>query len=143
MPPGPADPTRRAPRLGHLELAVLDLLWETGVVPVTDAHAAVGAPRGLSRSTIHTTLERLVRKGLVQRERRGRAYVYRAVTSRSDWITRAVADVLDAIPGADAPLVLASFVDLAERTGEETLRALEELVGQRRRGPARDEEDDA
>ena len=67
------------------------------------------------------------------REKRGRAYAYRADGSRSEWITRAVGEVLDTIPGADAPLVLASFVDLAERSGEDSLRALEALVRRRRR----------
>jgi predicted transcriptional regulator len=127
------DSRPRAPRLGHLEMAVLDHLWEGGAVEVTAVHAAVGAPRGLSRNTVHSTLERLVRKGLAEREKRGRAYAYRAVASRSEWITRAVGDVLDAIPGAEARLVLTSFVDLAERAGEESLQELEALVRRRRR----------
>jgi predicted transcriptional regulator len=115
-------------------MAVLDHLWEGGAVEVTGVHAAVGARRGLSRNTVHSTLERLVRKGLAEREKRGRAYAYRAVTSRSEWITRAVGDVLDTIPGAEARLVVASFVDLAERAGDESLRELEALVRRRRRG---------
>jgi len=129
----PSNDRRTTMPLGPLELAVLDHLWDAGAVGVATVHRAVGDPRGLTRSTIHTTLERLVRKGLAQREKRGRAYAYRAEGSRSDWITRAVGDVLDAIPGADARLVLASFVDLAERSGEESLRELEALVRSRRR----------
>ena len=119
--------------LGRLELAVLDRLWSHGPADVAAMHAAVGAPRGLASNTIQSTLERLFRKGLALREKRGRAFEYRARQSRGEWLTGALSRLLDAAPGADAELMLAAFVDLAERTGEDSLDALEALVRQRRR----------
>jgi predicted transcriptional regulator len=119
--------------LGALELAVLDRLWSAGSADVGQMHAAVGAPRRLASNTIQTTLERLVRKGLAEREKIGRAFRYRPRVSRAEWLTAALGELLDGTPGADASLALSAFVDLTERTGEANLAALEELVRRRRR----------
>lgn len=128
----------RHPRLGPLERAVLDRLWAAGAADVSSMHRQVGLERGLARNTIHSTLERLVRKGLVHREKRGRAFWYAATVSRDDFFTRSVHDLLDGIPHADAQSLLASFVAFAERTSDAALCELEELVRARRR--AREEE---
>lgn len=117
---------RGAIALGALEMAVLDRLWTRGAADVADMHAEVGVPRGLASNTIQSTLERLHRKGLAERSKRGRAYEYRARISRQEWLTHALSGLLDATPGADADLVLSAFVDLVERTGEASLDALEE-----------------
>ncbi len=118
--------------LGPLELAVLDRLWEDGPGRVAGVHLAVEAERGVSRNTIHSTLERLVRKGLVERRKDGRAYEYRARVSRREWITEVLGSFIERVPGVDAPLLASAFVDLAERTDAETLAELEALVRARR-----------
>jgi predicted transcriptional regulator len=124
---------RRSTALGWLETAVLDQLWTHGSADVAAMHARVGEPRGLARNTIQSTLERLYRKGLAERRKLGRAFEYSARISRGEWLTSSLGGVLETLPGADAALVLSAFVDLAERAGEQSLDALEELVRQRRR----------
>jgi predicted transcriptional regulator len=130
---------RRSASLGPLEVAVMDRLWEQegAELDVAAVHAEVGRPRGVSRSTIHTTLERLVRKGLVGRRREGRAYRYAASGARRDWIALVFDELVAGLGEAPGLEVLAGFVDFAERTRPETLATLEALVGERRR--ARDE----
>ena len=117
-------------------------LWATPAGgDVASVHDAVGTARRLTRNTIHSTLERLVRKGLVARRRSGRAYHYAAILSRPAWIAE-VLDVLATQVGAGDPLVvLSGFVDFAERTGEETLAALETMVGERLRSESRSEDE--
>lgn len=119
--------------LGRLEIAVLERLWEVGPADVGALHLAVGEPRGLARNTIQSTLERLVRKQLATRHKRGRAYEYRATGSRADCLTGALGDLTERLPGLDRSLLLSTFVDFAERTGADTLDELEALVRARRR----------
>jgi predicted transcriptional regulator len=123
----------RRPTLGRLEVAVLDRLWSGGPCDVRQAHAAVGASRGISPNTVHSALERLVRKGLAQRQKRGRAYEYRALLSRQEWVASSVGALVGEIPGTQAATFLAAFVDAAERAGETQLAELERLVRERRR----------
>lgn len=128
-------------RLGFLEKALLEWLWARSWVDVREAHAALGESRSLSPNTLHSTLERLVRKSLVERTRRGRAYVYRARVSRKEFVRGVLSRTFHEIPGIDADLLLASFVDLAERVDEAGLEELERLVQNRRRELERKEED--
>jgi predicted transcriptional regulator len=124
---------RREIRLGPLETKVLEWLWDRDWGDVKGAHAAIGRKRALSRNTLHSTLERLVRKGLIERERQGRAYRYRARISRAEWVRERLRRSLVEIPGADPALLLAGFVDFAERVDEAGLLDLERLVQTRRR----------
>ena len=118
--------------LGPREVAVMDRLWdEARALDVREVHEMVGAPRGLSRNTIHSTLERLVRKGLTTRRRRGRAYEYRATGTRRAWIAEVFDTLIDDLGDADRAEVLAGFVEFAERSSDATLDTLQELVNGR------------
>lgn len=130
-----ARPQRKArPHLGALERAVLGRLWAAGAGDVKAVHRAVGAPRGISPNTVHSALERLVRKGLVERRKLGRAFAYAARITQQEFLREELSALLDATPGTGPTLLAAAFVDLTVRAGEERLAELEALVRARRRG---------
>ena len=71
---------------GALERAVLGVLWDAaGSLAARDVLAGLarrdGEPRELAVTTVLTVLDRLGRKGLVRRERSGRAHLYQAAVS--------------------------------------------------------------
>ncbi len=61
-----------------LEYAVLRQLWELGAASVRELHDTLGRDEGLVYTTIAKVVDRLRDKGLIQRRRRGPAFVYRA-----------------------------------------------------------------
>ncbi len=129
----PSEPPQHAP-LGPLEAAVMDRLWNAGrPLDVIEVHEQVGQPARRSRNTIQTTLQRLVRKGLASRRRRGRAYEYVATGTRSEWVAGALELLLASQGAGDHREVLAGFVDFADRTDASTLELLEALVRRRLR----------
>jgi predicted transcriptional regulator len=67
---------------GDLEYAVLAKLWEIGTASARVVHSQVGEPTGLVYTTTAKVLDRLHDKGLVSRERRGKAFSYRARIAR-------------------------------------------------------------
>src|ERR671914_198884 len=92
------------PTLGELERAVMETLW-SATAPVTARDVQDGlAGRDLATTTVLTVLGRLERKGLVTRERDGRAHRYRAVASREDHVAELMRDALDAAPDRGAAL---------------------------------------
>lgn len=123
---------RRATELGPLEAAIMDTLWQTtDALDVETVHARV-APGGRPvRNTVQSTLERLVRKGLVGRTKHGRAYHYAARVVRRDWFAGAVGALADALRSRPSQDLLAGFVDFAERTDPEALETLQRLVHER------------
>ncbi|MCR9093409.1 MAG: BlaI/MecI/CopY family transcriptional regulator [bacterium] len=123
---------RRAAELGPLEAAVMNSLWRTpDALDVESVHAQV-APQGRPvRNTVQSTLERLVKKGLVERTKHGRAYRYAARVERRAWFAGAVGALADALRSRPSQDLLAGFVDFAERTDPEALETLRRLVHER------------
>lgn len=96
------------PNLGELERAVMERLWASDG-PLTARAVQDGlTARDLATTTVLTVLGRLERKGLVARERDGRAHHYRAVGSREDHVAELMTDALDG--AADRGAALARFV---------------------------------
>lgn len=129
-----SDSRATLPRLGELESAVLEHLWRSGEADVAEVHGAVGRRRGITANTVGSALERLHRKGLVDREKVSHAYRYRASLDRETFAARRM---LEAAGGArtlaDSGL-LAAFVDLVADEDEATLERLERLIAERRSG---------
>lgn len=124
-------------RLGELEVSVMQHVWTEGPVDVKAVHRAVGMKRGISLNTVQSTMERLHRKGLLDREKVSHAYVYSAHLSREEYGSRAVEDVLSGLMAGDTEPMMSAFVDFAARTGEETLARLERLIRERRAAASR------
>jgi predicted transcriptional regulator len=96
------------PSLGELERAVMERLWAAdGTLTAREVQEGLTA-RDLATTTVLTVLGRLERKGLVSRERNGRAHRYRAVASREDHVAELMTHALDA--AADRGAALARFL---------------------------------
>lgn len=128
----------RPPRLGELEKSLLEWLWGRDWVDVRAAHAAHAGTQRRSPNTIHSTLERLIRKGLVERRRVGRAFQYRTIVTCEAFLEQALEGALEQLPGGDPKRLLAAFVDVAARLDETGLDELERLVADRRRAKSRE-----
>ena len=100
----------------------METLWSaTGPVTARDVQEAL-ASRDLATTTVLTVLGRLERKGLVSREREGRAHRYRSVASREDHVAELMRDALDAAP--DRGAALARFLGTIAADERAALRKL-------------------
>jgi predicted transcriptional regulator len=73
----------RTSTLGRLEMQVMEILWERGESNVREVVGQLG--RSLAYTTVMTTLDRLFKKGLLQRHKSDRAFFYSPRFSRRDW----------------------------------------------------------
>jgi predicted transcriptional regulator len=115
--------------LGALEAEVMELAWSRGDwIGVSDIIAGLRDDRR-AYTTVMTIVTRLCDKGLLERRRQGRLFVYRPALSKEDLAARTLRDVLAATddPGA----VLARFVDDLEASPDliARLRALADERG--------------
>lgn len=126
---------RRPTLFGPLERRVLLELWSRGApTSVRDLRPAFPA---MAYTTLMTTLDRLHRKGLLARERTGRAYVYRPHQTRQEFESARVTDALRAAIAHDASAlgpVMSLLVDAIGDYDEDALDELEALVRARRAG---------
>ena len=116
---------------GTLELRVLDALWahggEASVREVLDAFP------NAAYTTVMTTMERLHRKGVLDRRKDGRAFLYRPVSSRAEMETSLVTRALRPLLKSGNAPVLSCLVDEVSRHDERLLDELERLVREKRR----------
>jgi predicted transcriptional regulator len=113
-------------RLGELERAIMDILWEAAE-PLTVRQVSGGlTERDLAHTTVMTVLDRLAKKGFARRERDGRAWRYRAAGTREAYVTELMLNALDQT--GDRPAALARFVRSVSGAEARALRrALEAL----------------
>ncbi|GAA4694916.1 hypothetical protein Prum_049090 [Phytohabitans rumicis] len=108
-------------RLGELERAVMDVLWDRGTPLTVREVAETLQDRELAYTTVMTVLDRLAGKGMVERDRAGRAWSYRPAASREAYIAQLMLDALDLSSSRDAALV--RFARSVSGTEAEVLRA--------------------
>ena len=118
---------------GDLEYAVLAKLWELGITSAREIHAGIGAPAGLVYTTTAKVLDRLHEKGLVTRERKGKAFVYRAKVAREVVEHARARTVLSRLLGARPHTTVAALVEAVESIDPRLLDELERAVAARRR----------
>ena len=113
------------PRLTDAELDVIKVLWRGGRLSAREVHDLIAESQGWAYSTTRTTLERMVRKGLVRRGSFHGLHLYEPVVSRAAGFARRVREfasqVLEASPSSVVPL----FAESGALTHDE----VDELLG--------------
>jgi predicted transcriptional regulator len=121
--------------LGRLEREILNKLWAAPEpLPVRALEAGFGGT--LAYTTLMTTLDRLHRKGLVERHRVGRAFLYRARFTREQIDSGVATDLIDAMLGAGpdaARPVMSTFVDAVEQRDAALLDELARLIREKQK----------
>lgn len=111
----------------------MEHLWKGGMGEAKAVHSGLGKRRGITLSTVQSTMKRLFEKGLLERDKVSHAHVYRPSISREQFQTRTLGELAGEIMQGETSAMVAAFVDLTERAGPEHLARLEALVAERRR----------
>jgi predicted transcriptional regulator len=124
---------------GTLEIRVLEALWDRA--EPQSVRELQSAFAGVAYTTLMTTLDRLHRKGVLDREKSGRAFAYRPRHTRQALLLGLAGQALEAVFGSRAAglkPILSFFVETVSREDRESLAALERLVAERRKAASED-----
>jgi len=102
-------PRRSLLDLAPLELDCMTTLWPLGEATVREIREALAPRRTRAYTTIMTIMDRLARKGIVERSKCGRAYVYRPKLTAEEARTHALAQILDKFFGGSREALLAQL----------------------------------
>ena len=120
--------------MGHLELTVMETLWECGEGNVHDVVRRLNRP--LAYNTVMTTLDRLFKKGFLNRNKPDRAYLYSPRFSRLEWRQKQAEDLVSgflAAPGAPGELLVSCLINAVGEYDAALLDDLEERIRMKRR----------
>jgi predicted transcriptional regulator len=121
------------PSLGHLELAVLETLWAGGEGNVHEVARRLERP--LAYTTVMTTLDRLFKKGLLNRRKSDRAFVYSPRLTRQEWEQKRAGDLVAgyfSVPNGSSETLISWLVDAVGNQDEALLDELEKKIRARR-----------
>lgn len=107
---------------------MLGRLWRSERLTAAELAQEVGLDV-ISLSTVQSTLERLHRKGMVVREKQGRAFIYLASLTRPQLISLLLQDLADDFGDGDPAPLFSGFVNFAAGTDLGMRRELVRLLG--------------
>jgi predicted transcriptional regulator len=111
----------------------MNVVWSVAPCSVRDVVERLNCK--LAYTTVMTTLDRLFKKGLLEREKSERAFLYSPLLSSQDWERRRAGDLVAGfLSGPDSrDLLLSSLVDAVGQHDAMLLDELEEKIRRKRR----------
>jgi BlaI family transcriptional regulator, penicillinase repressor len=110
-----SSPRRALLDLAPLELDCMNTLWPMGQGTVREIRDHLAARRPRAYTTIMTIMDRLARKGVVERRKVGRAYMYRPHLSAEEARTQALGQVIENFFGGSKEALLAQLTGAGPR----------------------------
>src|SRR5579863_7722329 len=104
-----SSPRRSLLDLAPLELDCMNTLWPIGEGTVREIRDRLAERRPRAYTTIMTIMDRLARKGVVDRRKVGRAYFYRANLSAEEARAQALRQVVENFFGGSIEALLAQL----------------------------------
>ena len=120
--------------LGPLEIQVMEVLWAAGEGCVRDVVEQLD--RKLAYTTVMTTLDRLFKKGLLDRQKSERAFLYTPRLSHQDWERQRAGNLVAGLLAGSQPsreLLLSSLVDAVGQHDATLLEQLEDKIRRKRK----------
>src|SRR5579863_6681975 len=102
-----SSPRRALLDLAPLELDCMNTLWPMGEGTVRDIRDGLAPRRPRAYTTIMTIMDRLARKGVVERRKVGRAYLYRPNLSAEEARATALSQVVENFFGGSKEALIA------------------------------------
>jgi predicted transcriptional regulator len=119
--------------LGPLEFDVMDVVWKFGASNVRDVVGRL--ERRLAYTTVMTTLDRLYKKGFLERAKTDRAFLYGPKLSREEWNRRRAGEMMSGFlagPEESRHLLLTCLVDAVGTHDAMLLDELEKKIQRKR-----------
>ena len=102
-------PRRAVLDLAPLELDCMNTLWPMGEGTVREIRDNLAPRRPRAYTTIMTIMDRLARKGVVERRKIGRAYIYRPNLSAEEARAQALSQVVENFFGGSKEALIAQL----------------------------------
>ena len=119
--------------LGPLEIAVLEILWAHGECSVNAVVEKLDRP--LAYTTIMTTLDRLYKKGILDRHKSERAFLYSTRQTRQEWEQKRAGEFMAGFLAGpqSGEMLISCLVEAVSEKDEALLDELERRIRMKRK----------
>ena len=120
-------------QLGDLEADVMSVVWDKREATVQDVKDALDPHRELAYTTIMTVMSRLAAKGMLNRRKEGRAYIYTPADSQEKVAGSLLRLLIQRFYNGATASAIAHLLETEEDVDQAELEELEELLRAKRR----------
>jgi predicted transcriptional regulator len=120
-------------RLGDLQLAIMQVLWQRGEASAADVHQALLEERGLAPTTIATMLKKMEAKGVVEHRTEGRKFIYRPCFTEGQVRISMLSELTERLFAGD-PAALVSHLLSHHEVEPQELAAIKQRIARFERG---------
>jgi len=112
--------------LGSLESEILNIIWDLGTATARDILEQIltNPDRELTNASVMTVLNRLVKKGWVSSEKKGKILFWTTLISRPEAQTLNVYNQLHSFLAVGNADIVAAFADELDQTSQDRLEAI-------------------
>jgi BlaI family penicillinase repressor len=121
-------------QFGELEADVMSVIWEKGQATVQDVLNVLAPRRNLAYTTVMTVMSRLAEKGVLLREKEGRAFVYRPAVPQDKAAGSLLRSLVRRLYDGATGKAIAHLLEMEENVDDAELERLEQLIRARREG---------
>ena len=118
---------KSTPRLGRLQLQIMQVLWRKGHATARDITDTLNADQAIAHSTVQTLLRKLETKGAVSHEAHDRTFVFFPLIKNENVTRSAIRDMLDRL-FAGSPAGLVSYLLKNERISKAEMEQIRKLI---------------
>ena len=120
------------PRLGRVQLMIMQVLWENGRANAREISAALNLIEPIAHSTVQTLLRKLEAKGAIRHEVEDRTFVFHPLVQEDRIKRSATHDLLDRVFGGSVA-DLVSYLLEHERVPAAELGQIRKLLNEHKR----------
>lgn len=125
--------TVEPPRPTDAELEILTVLWSIGPATVRGVYDVISRRRPVQYSTVLKFMQIMAEKGLVRRDQKQRAHIYKASRSRERTQQQLAGDLLERAFAGSAKALLVGALS-AGKTSQDELAEMRRLLDEYRKG---------
>jgi len=118
--------------LGDLEADIMELVWQKDITSVREIYEILGMDRNIAYTTVMTVMGRLSDKGILQKERDGKQYLYKPAVTKEEFSQTMFTSVVSGFKADMGRQALSFFIESLTED-EETLNELERLIQEKRK----------
>lgn len=111
------------------ELNILNVLWEREAATVREVYEVLSRDKLIGYTTVLKTMQIMHEKGLVERDRHGKAHIYRAKLKQKEAQRNFVANLLDKVFGGSAKQLVLQALESQPASVEE-MKEIREILKQ-------------
>ncbi len=120
------------PRLGRVQLMIMQVLWEKGRANARQITDALNLSEPIAHSTVQTLLRKLEAKGAIDHQVEGRTFVFFPLVEEDPVKRGATRELIERV-FAGSPLGLVAYLLENERVPDGELERIRELIDRKRK----------